>query len=84
MNQLKPIHHNISEPDDETTKIDTSEAVYSLSSAKASENDCIPSEVLKENKENHLPHLYNRFIRCWIEGIIAYGMRHAKIVRLYE
>ena len=60
------------------------EALSALPSGKAPGQDGIPAEVLKENKEVVLPHLYDLLRQCWEKGMIPHEMRNAKIVTLYK
>ena len=84
LDQALPSLPVISELDDEPTKQELLEALNSLPSGKATGEDNIPAEVLKENSEVLLQHLHSLLLQCWRQQEIPHKMRNAKIVTLYK
>ncbi|XP_014767882.1 uncharacterized protein LOC106867510 [Octopus bimaculoides] len=66
------------------TEEEFSTVIDEFASGKAPGNGNIPAEVLKENKDAHLPHLYKLLKTCWLEVKIPQDMRDPKIITLYK
>ena len=82
-NEIPPLPI-MTELDKEPTEDELSRAIDYLRSGKATGNDNIPAELLKENKNLLLPHLYHLLIQCWTQETIPHDMRDANIVTLYK
>ena len=79
-----PQFGEFSELDEEPTLKELEDAIKCLSSGKATGEDNIPAEILKENRDVLLPHLYKLLLLCWHSRDIPHEMRNAKIITLYK
>ena len=70
--------------DDEQSLEELAEAIDELQSGKATRQDRIPAEILKELKDCLLPYLHKLLITCWRHKEVPHEMRDAKITTLYK
>ena len=79
-----PQFGEFSELDEEPTLKELEDAIKCLSSGKATGEDNIPAEILKENRDVLIPPLHKLLLLCWHSRDIPHEMRNAKIITLYK
>ena len=84
LQEVIPQLPEMTELDHDPTEDELAKAIDELASGKSSGNDNIPAEILKENKDIILPHIYKLLILCWKRGEIPQDMKDANIVTLYK
>ena len=70
--------------DNEPSLEELAKAIDELQSGKATGQDRIPAEILKELKDCLLPYLHKLLITCWRHKEVPHEMRYAKITTLYK